>query len=227
MNTEIDLRQIFLIIWHRLWLIISTTIIFGLVAFLISHFLITPIYSASASMYVYSESNRGINDITSTEQLNTSQKLVQTYIVILTSNSVLNQVAEQLGNIYSADDIRKMLTASAINGTETFQITVTNPDPVMAQKIANTVANVAPEEIIRVVKAGSVEVIDYATLPINPSSPRTLTNTVIGALLGIILSVLVSIIMAMLDTAVRCEEDLAEHFNIPVLGVIPSLSAKE
>ncbi|MEG2679649.1 MAG: GNVR domain-containing protein, partial [Oscillospiraceae bacterium] len=158
--------------------------------------------------------------------LNTSQQLVQTYIVILTSNSVLNQVSEQLDSAYSAAELREMLTASSIDNTETFKISVTNEDPEMAQKIANTLADVAPKEIIRVVKAGAVEVIDYATLPGNPTSPKIAINTAIGAMLGAVLSILFTIVMAMLDTAVRCEEDLTEHFSIPVLGVIPSLNAK-
>ncbi|MEG2000546.1 MAG: Wzz/FepE/Etk N-terminal domain-containing protein [Evtepia sp.] len=225
MNTEIDLKQMFLIVWHKLWLVVLSTLVMGLGAFLISRFALTPMYTATASMYVYSEGSRSGGDITGSE-LDTSQKLVQTYIVILTSNSVLNQVSAQLDNAYTPAEIRKMLSASAINNTETFQISVTNANPAMAQEIANTLASVAPSEIIRVVKAGAVEVIDYATLPIVPTSPRIATNTAIGALLGLVISVLILIVMAMLDTAVRCEEDLTAHFDIPILGVIPSLTSK-
>jgi capsular polysaccharide biosynthesis protein len=36
-------------------------------------------------------------------------------------------------------------------------VTVTCTDPAMAQKIVNTIIDVAPNEIIRVVKAGAVE----------------------------------------------------------------------
>ncbi|MEG2377022.1 MAG: Wzz/FepE/Etk N-terminal domain-containing protein [Clostridia bacterium] len=226
MNTEIDIKQILLIIWHKLWLVVICTLVFGLGAFSISKFLITPMYTATASMYVYSEGNRANSAITSME-LTTSQELVQTYIVILTSNSVLNQVSQRMNNEYSAADIRRMMTASAIDNTETFKISVTNENPAMAQKLANAIADVAPKEIIRVVKAGAVEVIDYATLPVAPTSPKVLTNTIIGALLGMIFSILLAVITAMLDTAVRCEEDLTEQFNIPVLGVIPSLSTKD
>ncbi|MEG0779010.1 MAG: Wzz/FepE/Etk N-terminal domain-containing protein [Oscillospiraceae bacterium] len=225
MNTEIDLQQIFSIIWNKLWFVVLSTVILGVGALCVSKFFLTPLYTASASMYVYSESNRVNNAITASE-LNTSQQLVQTYIVILTSNSVLDQVSDKLGGAYSAEELRKMMTAAAIDNTETFRISVTNADPAMAQKIANTLATVAPSEIIRVVKAGAVEVIDYATLPKSPTSPRIAVNTAIGALLGMVCSILAVIVLAMLDTAVRCEEDLTEYFNIPVIGVIPSLNTK-
>ncbi|MEG0321420.1 MAG: hypothetical protein RR606_04445, partial [Oscillospiraceae bacterium] len=71
-------------------------------------------------MYVYSEGNRVVNGTITSSELSTSQQLVQTYIVILTSNSVLDQVSEKLDRAYTAEELRNMLTASAINNTETF-----------------------------------------------------------------------------------------------------------
>jgi capsular polysaccharide biosynthesis protein len=59
-------------------------------------------------MYVYNSSTRS-DDITSAD-LTTSQKLVQTYIVILKSNSVLSDVSERLGGAYTPEDLRKMLS---------------------------------------------------------------------------------------------------------------------
>ena len=98
--------------------------------------------------------NRKTTSNITSGDLQTSQKLVSTYIVILKSNSVLNKVAEELGGKYSAEDIRKMLTTGAINDTEAFNITITDKNPETAQNIVNTIAKVLPEEIKRVVKAG-------------------------------------------------------------------------
>ncbi|MEA4973468.1 MAG: Wzz/FepE/Etk N-terminal domain-containing protein [Candidatus Metalachnospira sp.] len=224
MNEEIELGQILFIIRNKIGTIILCTLLVAGAAFGISNYLITPLYSASTSLYVYNETSR--EAITSSD-LNTSQELVQTYIVILTSNAVLNKVSDVLNNQYTVEDLREMIEATAINNTEAFSVTVENADPVMAQKIANTIATVAPSEIIRVVKAGSVEVIDYATLPEKQSSPNVIRNTAIGGLLGCILSIGVLILKKMLDTVIRSEEDLIENFNIPILGVIPPLSNGE
>jgi Capsular polysaccharide biosynthesis protein len=221
MDNELDLRQVFLILRKKLWLLILLTFLLGGLSFFASEYFIPPKYSTTASLYVYNETSR-TDGITSTD-LATSQKLVQTYIVILSSNSVLDKVSEQLGGVYTADQIRKMLSASPIDDTEAFRITITCKNPKDAKEIANTIADVAPTEIIRVVKAGSVEVIDYATLPTEQSSPNVARNTVIGALIGLILAIAVAIITAMFDTVIRSEEDLTAAFSIPVIGIIPNM----
>jgi len=221
MNTEMDIRQIALILWRKLWVILLFMLLCGGLAFSISNWMITPLYSASVSMYVYN-SNRADSNISSSD-LATSQKLVDTYIVILKSNTVLNQVSRELGEEYSSDAIRNMLSASSINNTEAFSVTIKHPDPWAAERIVNTIARVSPLEITRVVKAGSVEVIDYATTPQYPSHPNIYRNTAVGALAGTAAAILLLILLTMLDTVVRSEEDLTVAFDIPILGVIPKL----
>ncbi len=158
--------------------------------------------------------------------MNTSQELVQTYSYSK-SNVVLNKVSDVLNNQYNAEELREMITATSINNTEAFSITVENPDPLMAQKIANTIATVAPAEIIRVVKAGAVEVIDYATIPTEQSSPNVIRDTATVGLLGGIVGLIVLVLKEMLNTVIKCEEDLIENFKAPILGVIPPLNNGE
>lgn len=220
---ELDLKDLLELLWRKaLWIILS--ILFGgALMFCLAYFLMTPIYSATASMYVYNTNRMSMANGVSQSDLMASQKLVDTYIVILKSDSVLSKVADKVNIGYNADQIRKMLSASSTNGTEAFSVTIDNPDKVHAQKIVNTIAEVAPSEIVRVVKAGSVEVIDYAKIPEKPSSPNIPIYTVVGALLGAILSVLAIILTKIFDTTIHTENDMGD-FNIPLLGVIPSLT---
>ena len=48
-----------------------------------------------------------------------------------------------------------MITASAVNGTEIFEIVVTNPDNQKAELIANTIADVLPKKIANIVEGSS------------------------------------------------------------------------
>lgn len=225
MNTELDLQKVVRILLQNVWFILAACVVMGLAAYGISAYLITPTYDATTSLYVYNEKSRA-EDITSTD-LATSQRLVQTYIVILTSNSVLEEVSRRMDGEVTAAYIRKELSAAAIDSTEAFRVTVTDPDPLRAQRIANTIADTAPEQIIRVVKAGSVEVIDHATLPLAPSAPNKLRNTAIGALLGLVLAAMIVILRSMFDTVIRTEEELTAVFQIPILGVIPSITESD
>lgn len=220
---ELDLREILEFLRRKILIILVGMVLGLIVLFIISKYFITPIYTAEVTMYVYNNEDRN-DTLVTVNDLTISQKLVDTYIVILKSDSVLNEVARKVDMGYSADEIRKMLSASAVSSTEVFEITISNSDPHRAQTIANTIANVAPDEIIRVVKAGDVQVIDYATLPEDPSSPNIKLNSVLGALLGIILSILMLVIIDMLDISIKDEGDLVEHFEYPIIGIIPSLN---
>lgn len=221
-TNEISLQEIFMILWNKVWVIILCTLIGGVAAFGISAFVLDPTYTSRVSMYVNSNTERE-NTIANLNDINASQKLVSTYIEILKSDNVLSKVITETGFTYTPEQIRKMLTASAVNGTEIFEVKITTKDANEAAVIANTIAAVAPEEIIRVVKAGSVELIDEAVPATSPSSPNVLLNTIIGLMLGGVLSVLGVLVAEMLDNRIKNEDDLKKGYDFPILGTIPDL----
>lgn len=57
---------------------------------------------------------------------------------------------------------------------------VTNTDPEEAADIAKTLAELATPEIIRVVQAGEVQIIDEAFSNNEPVAPNMALNTMIG-----------------------------------------------
>ena len=104
-------------------------------------------------------------------------------------------------------------------------VTVEHPDPKTAQDIAKTVAQVFPEEIKRVIKAGGMSVIDEAKLPTHPNSPNILRNTVLGAVFGLVVVFLFFLIRELTNSVIRSEEDIEKAFPIPVLGAIPQIES--
>lgn len=221
-NNEITLQEIFSILWGKALLIVLCTVVGGVVAFGITKFIISPEYTAKVTMYVNNSEGKqdtymNINDI------NASQKLVSTYVEILKSNTVINKVIEEAGLEYTSTQIREMMSASSLNGTEIFEVKVISENPEESALIANTIAKVGPEEIIRVVKAGSVELIDPAKVPDKPSAPNVILNTIIGIMLGGVLSVLGVLVYAMMDIRIKMEEDLEKVYALPILGAIPCL----
>ena len=221
-TNEITLQEIFSILWSKLFLIILGPLLGGVVAFSITYWGIEPEYTSRISMFVNNTQNRenlnaNINDI------NASQKLVATYIELLKSDKFLHEVSEVAELEYTPNQLRDAITANAINGTEIFEIKVTMKDKEVAAHIANTIGKIAPEEIIRVVKAGSVALIDEAVVVEMPSSPNITLNTLIGMMLGGVLAVLGVLVAAMLDNRIKSDEDIKKYFELPILGVIPDL----
>ena len=56
---EIDLKEIFGVLWNKAWLILLCGIIAGTIGFCYSHFLITPQYQSTTKVYILSKQNEG------------------------------------------------------------------------------------------------------------------------------------------------------------------------
>lgn len=225
-DIEIDLGKIFYKMRGKFIYIIIVTIVAAIASGFVTHFAITPKYSATTKMYVYSNTDRISTDSTITSsEITASQDLVNTYIYILESDTVLEAVIKDLDLNVTPAALRNQIDASQAQKTIAFEVTVTANDPKTAAKIANSIAKIAPKEIVRVVKAGGVEIIDYAKVPTAPSSPNLAKNVLIAALAGLFLSFLAFFLYEFFDTTITSERDIIGEFDIPVLGTVPSLEA--
>ena len=199
----------------------------ALVALLITMFLITPQYRASVTVYVNNtKSTQSIEAITGTN-LSAVQQLVNTYVNIIKSNTVLKDVIEKGRLEYTPAQIRDMMTASQIADTEMFTVTISHPNPEMAVKIADSIAYVAPKRISSFVKGSSTEIIDYAEMPTAPYTPSYPKNIVLGGLLGGIVMGAILTFRFLFDMRIKTDEDIVAYLKIPVLGVIPEKDAGE
>ena len=115
-----------------------------------------------------------------------------------------------------------MVEASSVNGTEIFEVTVTNKDPEMAKKIANEIAEILPLQIADIVSGSSVSVVDYAISAQSQSSPNISRNALIGALLGMVLIMAILVIKDLMNPEIKTEDELSNLFGIPILASIPN-----
>ncbi len=221
---DIDLGKIFYMFRKRILYIILGALIAGFIAGGYTELFITPKYSTSCTLYVYSNVDRVNTRSTITgSELEVSQSLVNTYIVVLKSDTVLEKVIEELKLDMSASALRGKISCTQEENTEVFRVTVTDPDPEMAAAIANTIAETAPDEIVRVVKAGGVEVLDYAKVPTRASSPNIKKNILIGMGVGFVAFFAFFYLYELFDTTISSERELEREFDLPVLGSIPHI----
>ena len=223
---EIDIRKLLFVYLSKWKSLLFCAVAAAVLAAIVTVNFITPVYTASVTIYVNNAGrDQKVNYITGSN-LETAQHLVNTYIQIIGSDTVLEKVSEA-GNLgMEAKEIRKYMHAAQKGETEIFTIRITHPDPRMATKIANAVADVAPEEIESFVEGSSTKVIDYAKQPESPSSPSLIKNIVTGGLLGGLLAAAYVTVMFLLDVRIKDEDELAQLFGLPVLGQIPSFDKK-
>lgn len=214
---EISIQEVASCLWNKKWFIIATTVVLGAIALLYTMYFVTPLYQASIRLYV-NNSTESSTSVT-TADMSASQSLVDTYITILESNSLLEDVIEKTGENYSIGAINSMMSAGAINGTEVFMVSITNPSPEEAAKIANAIADTAPGIITDIVEGSSVKIIDRATVPYWQISPNTTRNATMGALLGFVLSCLLFVLIFMFDTTIYTEDDIESFSNLPIMGI--------
>ncbi|MBO5369384.1 MAG: hypothetical protein J6B23_01760 [Clostridia bacterium] len=229
MKEEINLIKIFEIILKLWWVVLIFAIIGSLIAFSISTFLMTPMYTSAAKVYV-SGSERVEGSGVSINDINVSQRLVSTYIEILCGNEFLTVVADDYNEKYkveynnlTAAEIKGNVMMDSANETEILKIEYQADSPKKAQRVLDVLLDNAQAEITRVMSGCKVSVVDSSTLPTTTSSPNIRQNTFIGLFLGIVLGVVVIFMRELFDTRIKDDEDLKSRYNIPVLGIIPNL----
>jgi len=123
--------------------------------------------------------------------------------------------------------IKSSLTMSAKDNTEILNITATTPSAQLSADICNTISEVAPEVLIRVTNAGSVQTIGTAEPATSPSSPNVAKNSAIGFCIGFIIAVVIAFLLDLLDTTLKSANILTENFGLVNLGQIADISSNK
>ena len=219
---EIDLQKLLLAYLNKWWLIVACTVVAALASLYITINFITPMYKADVRIYVNNSRSDQYVEYISSSNLSTAQRLVNTYINIIESDSVLEKVAQASGLNISAGQIRRAMSASQVDDTELFDVVITHANPKLAAQLANAIAEVAPAEIGDIVEGSSTKIIDYAKVPSAPSSPNKSRNCVLGGLIGCVAAMLYLTLRFLMDVRIKDEEDLSMLFDAPVLAQIPA-----
>lgn len=218
---EIDLAELFIALCKKAWLIAIATVLVGAIVGAYACFFITPTYKASAMMYVNNNSVSVGGTSFDLSDINAAKSLVNTYIVILNSRNVLNDVIEESGVDYSYKELKQMITTGAVDSTEVFEVVVTSTNPEEAELIANSICSVLPQKIASIVESSSVRIVDSAVLPEKKSAPHITMYAFVGMLIGFVASCGVIIVLKLSDNTITSEEFLINNYKYPVLSVIP------
>lgn len=220
---EIDLLRLLRAVWRHIVAVILAALLCGGAGFVVAYWILPVKYQASTLLYVNNSAISVGSTSISLADLSASQSLVNTYIVILNTRLTLNEVIEEAGVDYTFTEMKEMIRAEALNGTEIFEIKVTSENPREAELLANTIAKVLPDKIAQIVDGSSVRIVDWAITPEKRSSPSYILFTLLGALLGALLSAGVIVFRELLDDQIYSEEDLLQTYSLPVLAAVPDL----
>lgn len=230
---RLDLVKFLMILRQYIAIIILVTLIGALGAGLYTSYMVTPLYQSYANLIIYNRgSSLSDNNTTSSvtsDQLTTSAQLVDTYAVILKSETVMEEVVLQLRKDYpgemdwlSSGALGGMVSVSQVNGTQVMRIAVTCSDQSLATKLISGIIETAPNRIIEILRGGSVEVLTspHANGKVYPSVKR---NALMGGAISFVLIVAVVLLIGLMDRSVKKAEDIQRQLDLPVIGVIPRM----
>jgi len=214
---EIDLLQLWHAVKHRIWMVLLAGFIVADIAFAVTKFMISPMYSSSATMFVVTKETT----LSSLADLQMGTQLTNDYEILITSRPVLQQTIRELGLDMTYNSLRDAITISNPNSSRMLIISTLQPDPELAKKVVDTLAQISSEYIAEKMEVTAPKIIEEGEIPRFQSSPSILRNTAIGGVLGILAAVFLICVAVILNDSIQTEEDVERYLQLPVLAVGP------
>jgi capsular polysaccharide biosynthesis protein len=215
---EIDIKEIFFVLLHKIWIILLATLIGASSAGVISTYLIQPIYTSMSSVYVI---NRQDETKMTLSDLQTGTQLTKDYMILVKSRPVTEQVISNLNLDMTSDQLAGLIQVNTPEDTRILEIIVKHQDPSLAKQLADAVAEISSERMVSVMEMEKVNIIEEGNLPRYPSSPNVRKNTILGGLLGLGLSSIIIVLIYLLNDNIRTSEDIEKYLGITTLGILP------
>ncbi|MCM1218362.1 MAG: Wzz/FepE/Etk N-terminal domain-containing protein [Lachnospiraceae bacterium] len=218
---EIDLMEILMLLLHYIWVIVIAAVIVGGAAFAFSKFVITPTYESTTRILVLNRQDAGGSSNLTYSDLQLGSSLTKDYPELIQSRYVVEKVIELFELDSTYESFIDKIQVSTKSDSRIIDITITDPDPVLAKEIADALRDIAAERIVEVTDIQAVNKVDDANLPTKPSDPSVLKWTLIGFLLGGFLAAAVVLVRFLLDDTIKSSEDIEKYLHLSTLGLIP------
>ena len=223
-NIELDIGQLLRALMKKARYIVLISVVVAMAGLAFSVLTTKPVYQAKAKMIVNADTSRPNVD---TNDLSASIKLVDTCTAIIESRTVLMPIIQALNLPDSSESLAAKISVASVNNTQVMEITVRYGDLQIAKSITEKILEVAPPVIVESLEAGSVKTVEDvhgSETPVSMSIPKIV---ILYTVIGFVLSCGLFTAICLLDNTCRSEHDIRQSFDIPVLGVIPSVESCE
>lgn len=228
--------------------IILAAVLCAVCAYGYSSFLIDDMFTSDVNLYVNNNSvSTGTGKIESND-ITASQKIVESCIVILGDDIVMDEIGQRLISDFSAEEIsrafnigesidgnisisnsqiKSTISLSGINETEVLNVSVTTKSPQISLAICNYMVDIAPKMVNRVIDGGRIEAVGEPRLPLAKSYPDNRKNALMGGFLGGAVVLGIYVILILIDNKITNTEEFNNRSDYPVLAEIPLYESNE
>lgn len=231
---NISLISLLKLALKHIYALILAGVVFAAIAFSYCKFVAVPKYSATGSIIVTNGSI--INDTQSSAtsstssrnisytDINASLQLADTINDILNTNDIYKELSNEDGNRYTYSNLKSRSSVKRRSTDSLFiDVTFVASTPEEALRLANKFLNLTPDYVKDYIPSAYTAI---ATQPdrAGKTYPRTSLYTMTAGLCGVILAYAVVYIISLTNNSIKDEDDIVNHYDIPVLGNVPDFA---
>ena len=227
----ISLKEVFLVFWKRLWVLILAAVVFTVGAVAYVAFTTRQTYKATARICINNSNFSFTTTSISLSDLNASSSLVPTYSNLAKAEYEMLETVLEKGTFkgeYTYDQLVGMISCVAVKDTSFLDISVTSEIDEDAIDLAMWVVQVLPSKVESCIEGSSVALVDPPRKAV-PVGRGWTKSALIGFVIGLIFAALVVFILdVLLDDRFENDDWLKSFFGeYPVLAVIPDVGSRE
>ena len=216
---------------RRHWITVLAITALGGAAGLAVGLLTTPVYTATANVFIASTFGASGTDLSAGAQY--ARLTMGSYGYLATSPAVLQPVITQLGLRLTAEELAQDVSATNAPNSTVMQVSDTDASRARAVAIANAVAQslagqggvVSPKRATGAVTMAA-QTVEPAQEPTMPSAPKTPTNLGVGLAAGLVLGLGVASLRRFGSRRIRTVAGLAAASDAPFLGSLERRPAR-
>jgi receptor protein-tyrosine kinase len=219
-----DLRDLYAALRVAWWLPLIGLVVGGAGALGLSY-LQTPLYTANTQLFVSTTDSTSTSDVLQGSQF--SQQRVTSYAQLIAGQDLATRVIDRLHLHRTPQELSREISATAVQNTVLIDVSVTDPSPRDAERIADAVGSEFISYAAQLERTDArglspvkVTVTQRPEVPTAPSSPQRVRNTALGMLVGLFVGAGLAIGRAKLDRSVKDAGEASEVSGAPVIGTI-------
>lgn len=221
---EINVVELFLFMLRRWYVFLLATIGTLIVGLIICLCIITPQYESTTKIIILSKQNE--NSLTYSDMQLASQ-LTKDYEELIVSRDVLESVIRKCSLKDDYDEFLDRIEVVNMADTRIISITVRDPSPEMAQRIADSVRETAAAHIKNVTDVEAVNTAEAANLPTEKSSPSVRVWAMLSVAFGFLAVFFTLLVRFLSDDTIKSSENVMKYLGLSALAIIPRVEELE
>ena len=135
---------------------------------------------------------------------------------------IANTVARQFIVFRANADRSKLLQAKRLAELEFRRLSPSQQQGVRGASLSRAAEEVG---VLASLQTGNAELVQPATVPESPSSPKPMRAGILGAILGLLLGISLAFLFERLNQRLREPEEVREALGLPILATVPESTA--